>query len=126
VLGLVLAGALRGLALIFAHDEDRVVGVAEHRVGDAPHHCPAHAAQAPAAEDRQADAYLLGELDDLGGRVSGREVRTPNLAAGGRDRFGLPAEKLRASLSTSWYSIGDASSNAARTRGAREPARSVS
>jgi hypothetical protein len=75
--------ALPVLALVSAHDEDRVVGVADHRVGDAPHKRPPHAAEAPAAEDGQIRVELLGELDDPGWRVPGREVRPPDLAAGG-------------------------------------------
>jgi len=68
---------------VAARDEDGAVGVPEHARGDAAHQGPTYPAASVASEDNQPHLQLLGEFDDLFGRVPHPEVafgyRAPGL-----------------------------------------------
>ena len=82
-------------ALVRTHDQDRAVGVADHRIRHAPHQGPSQAAQAAAPHHDQPRTDLFAHANDLPIPMPSRsEVCLRDGPSGPLDLLYLPVEHL--------------------------------
>src|SRR5215211_4457682 len=67
---------------LLAHHQDRAVGVADHRIGDAAHQRPPQGPKAPASQHDEFRAELISQSHDLRIRPAKPRVYPRYLAAG--------------------------------------------
>src|SRR5215211_9181131 len=67
---------------LFAYYQNRAVGVADHRIGDAAHQRPPQGPKAPASQDDKSRAELISQSHDLRIGPANPRVYLRYLAAG--------------------------------------------